>query len=107
MMTIIPYLPGLFAQQSPMAGYAYLSGTIILAERCDDQDPTAGPGCPAHLSTMEIVVDRDAPLEPDMIPIAGAIGQLQTFEKAMKERHGAFQYLLCTVPFAQCVADRG
>jgi hypothetical protein len=107
MMEIIPYLPGLYGEPSGQGGYAYLSGSIIIDEGCEDEEGTRPAACPAHTSTIKIIASFDEPADPDMILTTGAIGQLKKFEAKMRGRYGAFRYLKCNVAFEQCIKDRG
>lgn len=107
MIRIIPYLPALFAEGTRMTGFAYVNGSIVLADHCPD-DPGQWEGdCPSYLSTIEVIPDFGDGGRDDFIPVAAAIDLLRDFERKMKRRLGVFSYVVCGEPLDKCVAGGG
>lgn len=104
MMRVIPYLPALIARGTRMTGFAYINGTIVLAENCPDDPAQWGAECPSFLSTVEVVPDFGEGGREDFIPVAAAIEQLQDFERRMVRRLGSFVFVVCNEPLDRCAA---
>lgn len=104
MIQVVPYLPALFAEGTRMTGFAYLNGTIVLAEHCPDDPAAGGPGCPSYLSTIEVFPNFGAGGRDDFIPVSAALDVLRDFDRKMKRRLGTFGFIVCGEPLDRCSA---
>lgn len=105
MMRIVPYLPVMFADEPPIAGFEFLDGTIIIAERCVDEPKDNDAGCPAYEASIRIRPAVEASADPDVIASKDAIAELRTFQRGMIRSHGALEFHKCLVSLEECVDE--
>lgn len=105
MKQFVPYLPVMFADQPPIAGFEFLDGTIIIAERCVDEPKDNDAGCPAYEASIRVRPSAEPTDDPDVITSKDAIAQLRDFQRQMIRSHGGLEFHKCLASLAQCADE--